>query len=210
MPHERDVAAFDTRAPDYEHGWLGRLHRDIADKTLALALALDPSPRRLLDIGCGTGYLLRQAAARLPDATGLVGIDPAAGMIEAARAATADERVVFERGMVEELPFADGGFNLVFATTSFDHWSDQPGGLAESARVLAPGGYFVLADLLSLWLLPTIVTARRGHARTVHRARGLLHDAGLQPIGRHNLYMVIQALLARKTLNTPSQSAASA
>jgi ubiquinone/menaquinone biosynthesis C-methylase UbiE len=200
MPRERDVAAFDARAPDYEQGLLGRLHHDIAEKTLAIALAVDPSPRRLLDIGCGSGYLLREAAARLPDATELVGIDPAAGMIESARAAAADERLVFEHGVAEELAFPDASFDLVLATTSFDHWSDQPAGLSETARVLTEGGHFVLADLLSLWLVPTSLTFRRGRVRTIHGARALLKRAGLRPVGRHNLYLVIQALSASKPI----------
>lgn len=202
MPHERDVAAFDARAPAYEQGWLGRVHHEIAEKTLAIALALDPRPRRLLDVGCGTGYLLRQAAARLPDAAAFVGIDPAAGMIEAARAAAADERLVLRQGVAEELPFTDGSFDLVLATTSFDHWSDQRAGLSETARVLTDGGYFVLSDLLSLWLLPTIATVRRGRARTIDRARALIEDAGLQTVGRHNLYVVVQTLSACKPART--------
>jgi ubiquinone/menaquinone biosynthesis C-methylase UbiE len=206
MPHERDVAAFDNRSQRYEQGWLGRLHRDIVDTTLELALALDQTPSRLLDIGCGSGYLLRQTAARLPDAIEIVGIDPAAGMIEVARAATSDKRVRFERGVAEKLQFADDNFDLVLATTSFDHWADQRAGLTEAARVLAPGGYFVLVDLLSQWLLPTTITARRGHARTVRRAQALLREAGLQPIGRHNLYVVVRALTARKMLDNTDET----
>jgi ubiquinone/menaquinone biosynthesis C-methylase UbiE len=198
MAHERDVVAFDARAPDYELGWLGRLHHDIAERTLAIALALDPKPRRLLDIGCGTGYLLRQAAEQLPDATKFVGIDPAAGMIDAARAAATDDRLTFQHGTAEELAFPDSSFDLVLASTSFDHWSDQRAGLAETARVLTKGGHFVLADLLSLWLLPTTLTVRRGRVRTIRRARAMLEDVGLQPIGRHNLYVIIGTVSATK------------
>ena len=71
-------------------GWLGRLHHQIADRTADLALTLTPAPRRILDVGCGTGYLLRQLAARCPQAE-LAGIDPAPAMIEAARAAAVGE-----------------------------------------------------------------------------------------------------------------------
>jgi ubiquinone/menaquinone biosynthesis C-methylase UbiE len=38
----------------------------------------------------------------------------------------------------EHLPYADGTFDLVVSTTSFDHWSDQGAGLAECARVMTP------------------------------------------------------------------------
>lgn len=198
MSHERDIAAFDARAPAYEHGWLGRLHRDVADRTLAIALGVNPRPLRVLDVGCGTGYLLRQAGMRLPEATELVGVEPAPGMVEAAKAAAADDRLVFQHGVAEELAFADGSFDLVLAITSFDHWSDQRAGVTEVARVLVPGGHFVLADLLSLWLLPTVLSIRRGRVRTLGRARALLSGVGLRPIERHNLYVVVQALTASK------------
>ena len=204
MAHERDVVAFDARAPDYEQGWLGRLHHEIADRTLAIALALNPKPQRLLDIGCGTGYLLGQAAARLPEATEFLGIDPAAGMISAARAAAVDERLVFQHGVAEKLTFTDSSFDLVLATASFDHWADQRAGLSETARVLTEGGHFVLADLLSLWLVPTTLSVRRGRVRTIGRARAMLEDVGLQPIARHNLYTIIGVLSATKPAPEPA------
>lgn len=199
VPRERDVAAFAARASGYESGWLGRFHRDLAQRALSFALTLDRTPQRLLDVGCGTGYLLREAARRLPGASELVGIDPALEMIEVARPAASDERLVFQPGVAERLAFADASFDLVFAVTSFDHWDDQHAGLRETARVLAPGGDFVLADLLSLWLWPTMLTVRRGRARTVRRARALLEDAGLQPTQRQNLYGIVQAISARKS-----------
>jgi ubiquinone/menaquinone biosynthesis C-methylase UbiE len=94
MPLDRDVHAFDERAPRYERGWLGRLHHDIADRTADLAMARAPEARRILDVGCGSGYLVRRLAQRLPDGVDLVGIDPAPGMVRAARAGVADDRRV--------------------------------------------------------------------------------------------------------------------
>jgi len=84
MPPDRDLAAFEARAAGYEQGWLGRLHHEIADRTADLTLKAQPSPQRLLDVGCGTGYLLRPLASRCPEADGLAGVDPAPAMIEAA------------------------------------------------------------------------------------------------------------------------------
>ncbi len=190
MTRDRDVAAFDARAPAYESGWLGRLHQQIADRTADLALTLAPAPRHILDVGCGTGYLLRQLAARCPQAE-LAGIDPAPAMIEAARAAAGGDRLQLVAGTAEDLPWPAGTFDLIVSTTSFDHWADQQAGLAQCARVLAPGGWLVLTDQFSGWLWPTLIGSRRHKARTRRRATPLLTAAGFRAIQWHDLYAVI-------------------
>lgn len=193
MAQYRDVEAFEERAPGYESGWLGRMHRDIADRTVALALAGERrAPTHVLDVGCGTGYLLRQLAARLPEAEHLDGIDAAGAMVAAAQRGASDGRIRPSIGVAEQLPFADGSFDLVVSTTSFDHWSDQQAGLSECARVLRAGGRFVLADLFSLWLWPTLMVGdRRGKARTKGRAARLLREAGFRDIRWHPLHTVV-------------------
>ena len=199
MTYERDVGAFDARAGSYESGWRGRVHRQIADRTADLALTLVPAPQRILDVGCGTGYLLRQFAARRPRAVELAGLDPASAMIGAARAAAPDGRLRWLQGTAEELPFPGGSFDLVVSTTSFDHWVDQQVGLAQCARVLAPGGWLVLADLFSALLVPTLIASRRHKARTKQRATRLLAAAGFQAIQWHDIEtVVIRAVTARR------------
>ena len=99
-------------------------------------------------------------------------------MIEAAATAADDPRLQFFVGTAERLPFPDRSFDLVVTTTSFDHWSDQQAGLRECARVHAPGGLLVLVDVFSVWLIPTLVGARHGKARTRRRAATLLSAAG--------------------------------
>lgn len=179
MDRGRDVPAFEARAARYETGWLGHLHRDIADRVADLAVAQVSAPGRILDVGCGTGYLLRRLAVRFPAATSLSGIDPAPGMIHAARAAATDFRLAFITGTAEHLPYHDATFDVVVSTTSFDHWRDQRAGLAECGRVLRSGGVLVLADLFSARLAPTLLGSRRSKARTKRRASILLLGAGL-------------------------------
>jgi ubiquinone/menaquinone biosynthesis C-methylase UbiE len=191
VPPHRDVAAFDERAPGYEHGWRGRLHHDIAGRAAELVVSVHVAPRRVLDVGCGTGYLLRLLARRCPQATELAGIDPAPSMIEAAEGAASDQRLRFTVGVAERLPYPDGAFDLVVSTTSFDHWADQRAGLSECARILVPGGHLVLADLFSPLLLPTLLAGRRGKARTRRRASQLLGAAGFQGVAWHDLYALI-------------------
>lgn len=191
MPPHRDVAAFDERAPSYEQGWRGRLHHDIAGRAAELAVSVHAEPRHVLDVGCGTGYLLRLLAGRCPQTTELAGIDPAPSMIEAAEQAANDRRLRFTVGVAERLPYSDDAFDLVVSTTSFDHWADQRAGLGECARVLTPGGHLVLADLFSLLLLPTLLAGRRRKARSRRRASQLLSAAGFQGLVWHDLYAPI-------------------
>ena len=199
MPHDRDVKAFDERAPGYESGWLGQLHHDIANRAVDLGLAAAPDARRVLDVGSGTGYVLRQLAG-LPTATELTGVDPAPEMIRVAREAATDERLRFVEGTAEHLPAPDGAFDLVISTTSFDHWADQAAGLAECARVLAPGGHLVLTDQFSVLLRPTLMGSRRRKARTRGRATRLITSAGLRSPQWHRLYaVIIQTVTATAT-----------
>jgi ubiquinone/menaquinone biosynthesis C-methylase UbiE len=191
VTRDSDVQAFHERATEYEAGYRGQLHTDIVTRSADLALARFPAPGRVLDVGCGTGLLLRELARRLPGAAGLTGIDAAAGMIAQASAKAVDPRLSFVRGVAERLPFGDATFDLVISTTSFDHWADQLAGLTECHRVLAPGGCFVLTDICSTWLLPTLVGARQDRARTPLRATRLLAAAGFRSLTWHRLYAVI-------------------
>lgn len=166
----------------------------------AIALAGSPAPKRILDIGCGTGFVLRHLAACLPDATEFVGIDPAPAMVEVARSLCSyDERLKFESGVAEHLQFPDERFDLVVSTTSFDHWQDQRAGLLECARVTENDGRLALMDLFSLSLFPTTLVARRGRARTKHDVNALLSAAGFHSLAWHrNTYLIIQSVTARK------------
>ncbi len=199
MQPYRDVAAFNDRAIGYDRGWRGRVHHEIADRTASLAVATVASPSHVLDVGCGTGYLLRTLANRYPGAQQLCGVDAAPQMISTASTFTEDERLNFTVGVAEELGYPDGTFDLIVSTTSFDHWTDQQAGLVECARVLRPGGHLVLVDQFSRWLVPTLAISRRGKARTKSRATSLLLRAGFGSPQWHRLYaLIINGVTATK------------
>jgi ubiquinone/menaquinone biosynthesis C-methylase UbiE len=199
VPPYRDVAEFNDRAASYDHGWRGRLHHEIADRTASLALATVAAPSRVLDLGCGTGYLLRALAAHYRDAEQLVGIDAAPEMVKTANAVTQDDRLTFAVGVAEQIGYPDATFDLIVSTTSFDHWSDQQAGLRECGRVLRPGGQLVLVDQFSRWLMPTMLTSRRGKARTRRRATRLLLSTGFCSPHWHRLHaVIINAVIATK------------
>lgn len=197
VPKYRDVQAFADRAHGYGDGPLGQMHRDLVTKSIDLALSIGSAPRRVLDVGCGTGLLLRELSRRLPDAGEFTGVDAAASMIEVASSGgepasgasgEPDPRLRYLQGDAERLPFDDSSFDLVISTTSFDHWTDQGAGLAECHRVLTPEGRLLLTDLFSLALLPTLVGGRADRARTQLRATKLLAAAGFRSVVWHRLY----------------------
>lgn len=199
MPPYRDVAAFSDRAAGYDLGSRGRLHHEIADRTASLVVATVAAPSRVLDLGCGTGYLLRVLAGRYPGAEQLVGIDAAPQMVRTAAATAGDDRLMFAAGVAEQIGYPDETFDLIVSTTSFDHWSDQQAGLSECARVLRRGGRLVLVDQFSWWLTPTLLTSRRGKARTRRRATRLLLRAGFCFPHWHRLQaVIINAVTATK------------
>jgi len=199
MPPHRDLAAFDDRAGEYDSGFRGRLHHRISDRTAHLAAGTAASPNRVVDVGCGTGYLLRALAGRYTDAEELAGIDAAPRMIEVANNLANDDRLRFAVGVAERLPFPDATVDLIVSTTSFDHWSDQRAGLVECARILRPGGHLLLVDQFSWWLTPTLVTSRRGKARTKPLANRLLLRAGFADPQWHKVHaVIIKAVTATK------------
>lgn len=200
MTYQRDIGDFDQRAGTYEAGRRGALHEAIVQRTLGLTLSFAPAPGRVLDVGCGTGRLLRELGRLVPQAEELWGVDAAPGMVEVAAVASAgDPRIRIRQAFAEQLPFADGRFDLVVSSTSFDHWRDQAAGLRECARVLEPGGRLVLCDLLSPLLRVTLPFGRRDRARTPSRLRPLLVAAGFSEIDLHPLYAtIIGAATARR------------
>lgn len=148
MEDTRTTAArthFDRWSESYENDSAARWLREIQTQALA-ALALTPDDV-LLDVGCGTGAAVRDAAAKVSRA---VGFDLSPGMIAQARdraAANQIGNVEFVVGDVSgRLPFEDGAFTAVVCTTAFHHFPRPTDTINEMARVLAPGGRLVIAD----------------------------------------------------------------
>lgn len=106
----------------------------------------------------------------------MIGVDPAKGMIEIAQRLTPN--ATFYTSMAEALPLQDASVDLALSTVSFHHWQDQAAGVREIARVLRPGGYFLLVDLsMPDWLVRAF-RLKRVHSRT--RLQALFHQADLQ------------------------------
>jgi ubiquinone/menaquinone biosynthesis C-methylase UbiE len=173
---EKDVARFDQWSSSYEESWMQRAFFERAHRaTLALAAGIVHQPESVLDVGCGTGKLLRRANRYWPEAK-LIGVDPANGMIEMAKRLT--PYATFSKGMAEALPLQDASVDLAISTISFHHWQDQAAGIREIARALRPGGYFILVDFsFPDWLL-RVFRLKRVHSPA--QLRTLFNQAGLE------------------------------
>jgi ubiquinone/menaquinone biosynthesis C-methylase UbiE len=145
-----DVERFNRWAASYDRHYLQRIVFEPVQKTLLeLAASEVPKPAAILDVGCGTGRLLRSAEQRFPPCA-LEGVDPATEMVKHAQAVLpARSRIRFQKASAEKLPFRNDQFDLVFSTLTFHHWADQRQGIAEVARVLTPTGRWLLADFVA-------------------------------------------------------------
>ena len=114
----------------------------------------DVRGQRMLDIGCGEGRFCRMLAERGASVTG---IDPIAEMIVAsgARGGSGDNYIL---AGAETLPFADASFDLAVSYITLVDIFDYAAAIREAARVLRPGGRFVVANL-------NFVTASQGWQR---------------------------------------------
>ena len=110
-------------------------------KLIEKDLVIDPKGLRVLDIGCGGGFLAEEFA-RL--GCRVTGIDPAADLLETARghAQATGLEIKYLHGSGESLPFDEAAFDLVYCCDVLEHVSDLNQVIAETARVLKPGGYY--------------------------------------------------------------------
>jgi SAM-dependent methyltransferase len=103
-----------------------------------------PSPR-ILDAGCGTGRNLMEFGR----------LGPAEGVDRSAEAVGFCQRRGLEgvrEGAIEQLPYEDGRFDLIFATDVLEHLADEGPALAELRRVAAPGARLIATVPAYRWL----------------------------------------------------------
>ena len=138
---DRRAAHFDA---DFGHSIATQAERAAWDRILDLVI---PSGRPLdaLDVGCGTGFLSLEMAAR---GHRVSGIDFAPAMLAAAQRKAAAQRlsVHFEEGDAEQLPFPPGSFDLVISRHVLWTLPHPEAAIDEWIRVLRPGGRHAIVD----------------------------------------------------------------
>jgi SAM-dependent methyltransferase len=98
---------------------------------------------KVLDVGCGTGVLAREALRRVGQEGQVVGVDLNEGML--AVAARREPKIEWRRGDAVSLPFEDASFDVVVSQFALMYFPDRVASLHEMWRALAPGGRLACA-----------------------------------------------------------------
>jgi ubiquinone/menaquinone biosynthesis C-methylase UbiE len=144
-----------------------RRYRALAagDETLSCGQALDlaePRPgETVVDLGCGRGRDVLRAGAAVGPSGRAVGVDASEDMLERARAGVPAEagNVRFLRSDLAALDLPDGCADAVISNCAINHAPDKVAVYREIARVLRPGGRFVVSDVVSEGVVPEEVRA---------------------------------------------------
>jgi len=109
---------------------------------------------RVLDVGCGGGFL-SNALARGGHA--VTGVDASSTSLAVAARHDSTRSVRYVLGDARRLPFADASFEVVCAMDFLEHIDEPAAVIAEVARVLAPGGLFFFHTFNRNWLAWLVV-----------------------------------------------------
>jgi ubiquinone/menaquinone biosynthesis C-methylase UbiE len=105
-----------------------------------------PAQARVLEVGCGTGAVVRLLAG-WPNVGDVVGVDPSSGLLEKARVLSAHlPTVLFQEADGNALPFPAASFDVVVLHTVLTHVPRPEGLLAEVFRVVRPHGSVAVGD----------------------------------------------------------------
>lgn len=177
-------------APGYDKSWArfsARTHAQVLAQ-----LPQDCTGLRVLDLSCGTGSLIARILAAHPTIGPVMGVDVSAGMLRQARARLAGRSGSQAVGLVQQrlrvLDFQTAAFDIVVCANAFHYFQEPQTTLREVARVLRPGGLFILEDyakggLLARYFEWAIRRYDPAHQRAYHLAEATrqLARAGWPP-----------------------------
>lgn len=153
----------------------------------------------VLEVGCGSGVIVRDLAGMVGPRGRVVGVDVSRAAIEGARhlsrAHPASKRMAFRVADGVRLPFRAGQFDVTLAVTVMLHVADPPAVVNEMARVTRPGGVVALQDqdfgavvlehpdrALTARILDGVVHHLYSEPHSGRRLPGLLRAAGLEDV----------------------------
>jgi ubiquinone/menaquinone biosynthesis C-methylase UbiE len=168
----------------------------------------DEKATRLLDVACGTGRTLHQIARTHPGLR-LWGVDLSPAYVSVARRRLESPEVTIAVENAEQLPFADGAFDVVTSVYLFHELprNARRNVVREMHRVLRPGGLLVLEDSAQLAESADIASALREFPREFHEPfyedyldddlAGILREVGFT-VNVTEPHLVAKVVVARK------------
>jgi SAM-dependent methyltransferase len=123
-----------------QHPFFLRLVANYADQVRA------DTPLRVLDLGCGTGVVIRHFEKRLHPESTLIGADISRRLLDAADAHSPGSRIHWEKLEPGPLPYNAASFDLVVMHTLLSHVAESGALLAEAHRILKPDGTLIVFD----------------------------------------------------------------
>ena len=176
--------------------------RDVAQRRLRLRfLRAIPVRRRdtVLEVGCGTGVILRDLVPLVGRGGRVAGIDPSRAVLAAARRFCRGAGVSVRDGDGTRVPFKDDGFDVTLAITVLLHVADPFAVVREMARVTRPGGRVAVQDQD----FGTVALAHPDRALTDRILDGVVNHVYEEPYSGRRLPALLHAAgLARVRLRT--------
>ena len=134
---DSQASEYDARETAYYSKYPKISCRDVCERLRSVSYT------KLLDVGCGTGYLFELLLAQRE--AEYHGLDLPPEMLKMAKAKF-NGRVALVEGSADRLPYADDSFDVVTCIQSFHHYPDPDKAMQEVFRVLKSGGFYILSD----------------------------------------------------------------
>jgi ubiquinone/menaquinone biosynthesis C-methylase UbiE len=175
------------------NGQLSRILRADQSKVISL-LNIHPNVH-FLDIGCGTGWAIDQAA-NLVKGNGLFyGVDLSPKMVEKAKENfSGKDNFRFLQANSESIPLDDDFFDIIICTNSFHHYLHPDKALKEMRRLLKSGGKLYLLDpVADLWIIKVVDVLKKliepEHVKiySTKEFQGLFQQAGLKYLATNRI-----------------------
>ncbi len=157
----------------------------------------------LLDVGCGTGFLIDLLTKQRP--AWYMGVDLSGEMIRVAKG----KQIMgaeFVVGSADKLPCRDQSFDIVTCSQSFHHYPYPEKAMAEAYRVLKPGGLYILSDTgiggIGGWIDNHVFfkLAKSGDCHTTNRKgiSQMMEKAGFKVLESRQIQAMIYTVTGKK------------